>query len=589
MDSSYNVIRRFTPPTCTLEILQKIPARYFWQSKQATEDYQFKLSFDDPRLLEEEAISLSGDQDKLERLCNLVSTYIEEFLARSFNDSTSSEVFSFQLSASELADEQLADDELVAEIDPSLEDSQLVDQAQLNQTYSSFALPELVRHRLDLDAVDSEADLSSISLSATQLFDLGSALDDYQEAMAVVLQEQKESQPKQSAIPGGVKALIGLATIALGLLGSRLFFQSRLQNQVASRRQEVNIPSESKVGADVVAPEISESAKQPVAKVQETPSLRDRERLPPPPAVTTPKPPPNIPDPAKFSPPEGSLSIPPWTPLPSQDQSAAGSASGQKNSSSQVNSSQTTSQDAGLKDTQVEATINIPPQTAEQAASESSISANKSPQTTVAEPGKQDLSTQNIGTQDSGEQFNDSKTEIARTTSSQKPATQESLAAKESQASIPNPEELSPRLSSGQLKLGEQAAADAEELLALQERKGADVDSKSGQLSPDDKFSGKDAYDSGELVQLQEIDSYFRNKWRSPQELKQTIEYRLILSQDGSVKRVIPIGKAAGIYLDRTNIPLRGEPFVSPLTEERDTITVRLLLSPDGEVRTFLE
>jgi hypothetical protein len=31
-----------------------------------------------------------------------------------------------------------------------------------------------------------------------------------------------------------------------------------------------------------------------------------------------------------------------------------------------------------------------------------------------------------------------------------------------------------------------------------------------------------------------------------------------------------------------------GEPFVSPL-QNRDSATIRLLLSPDGEVKTFLE
>ena len=71
--------------------------------------------------------------------------------------------------------------------------------------------------------------------------------------------------------------------------------------------------------------------------------------------------------------------------------------------------------------------------------------------------------------------------------------------------------------------------------------------------------------------------------------MKQTIEYRLVVSSNGSIIRIIPIGKASAIFLDRTNIPLMGEPFVTPTATTKGNQTIRLLLSPDGEVRAFLE
>lgn len=590
MDPSYTVIRRFTPPTCTLEIGQKNPARYFGFAKQTTEDYQFKLSFDDPRLFEGEAISLTGDQGKLDRLCLVVSTYIEEFLAQSFVDSSSpaSEIFSFKLSADSLAGGDLPEEELATVIDPSLEDSDSLDLAGAEKSFnSSFSLPGLVNHRLDLDALELGADVPDISLSATQLFDLGSALDDYQEAMLALAQEQKQQvQKKKEIFPFRFTALVGFVAIALGLLGSGILFRSRWQNQVASRQENVNLPDDLKVGADVIPPKVSENAKKPVAKVQETPSLSDRERLPPPPAVTTPKPPPNIPDPAKFSPPVGSLDIPPWKPLPSQ-KSAASSSSSQTNSgqvdSNKTAANKTAANQTAIDNTQVEATISIPPQTAKQKNSGLSAPANKVPQTTVVEPDAQ---------------INNSKDELARLAQTEKSSAQESLAAGEQKTTTATIKDLpgqSGANRSAQLRLEDRASrqdsdnstANLGEQLALQDKKGTDGDAKSTSLSSDDNFSGK-SRNTGDLVQLQEISSYFRNKWRSPQELRQTLEYRLILSQDGSIQRIIPIGKAAGIYLDRTNIPLRGEPFVSPFTEQ-DAITVRLLLSPDGEVRTFLE
>ncbi|BAZ46870.1 hypothetical protein NIES4102_39120 [Chondrocystis sp. NIES-4102] len=88
--------------------------------------------------------------------------------------------------------------------------------------------------------------------------------------------------------------------------------------------------------------------------------------------------------------------------------------------------------------------------------------------------------------------------------------------------------------------------------------------------------------------QLQEVKTYFQGKWQPPSTLTQSLEYRLELNKDGSIKRVIPLGKASELYLDQTNIPLQGESFISPLTESQ-TLTIRLLLNPDGGVQTFTE
>ncbi len=90
------------------------------------------------------------------------------------------------------------------------------------------------------------------------------------------------------------------------------------------------------------------------------------------------------------------------------------------------------------------------------------------------------------------------------------------------------------------------------------------------------------------IPQVAETREYFKARWQPPESLKQTLEYRLILNQDGSLKQILPLGQAAKIYLDRTNMPLLNEPFVSPL-EVAGNPQLRLVLSPDGTVRTFME
>ncbi|XTZ10325.1 MAG: DUF4335 domain-containing protein, partial [cyanobacterium endosymbiont of Rhopalodia yunnanensis] len=70
--------------------------------------------------------------------------------------------------------------------------------------------------------------------------------------------------------------------------------------------------------------------------------------------------------------------------------------------------------------------------------------------------------------------------------------------------------------------------------------------------------------------------------------LSQTLEYRLIVQPDGSLKQAVPLGKAAIVYYQKASIPTPGSAFVSSL-DISENQTIRLVLSPNGRVKTFLE
>ncbi|MEW6495771.1 MAG: pentapeptide repeat-containing protein [Cyanobacteriota bacterium] len=89
-------------------------------------------------------------------------------------------------------------------------------------------------------------------------------------------------------------------------------------------------------------------------------------------------------------------------------------------------------------------------------------------------------------------------------------------------------------------------------------------------------------------AQLTEARNYLRAHWRPPSNLTQTLEYILTLNADGSISRILPLAKVAGDYLDRTGIPLLGEPFVSPIDGEVKS-TIRVVFEPDGNVQVLLE
>lgn len=93
---------------------------------------------------------------------------------------------------------------------------------------------------------------------------------------------------------------------------------------------------------------------------------------------------------------------------------------------------------------------------------------------------------------------------------------------------------------------------------------------------------------SNQPSQAEQITAYFENKWQPPVELKQSLEYRLVLDRNGSITQIVPLGKAAQLYLNQTNIPVNGEAFISPLTKSQPNI-IRLLLNPDGQVQVVTE
>jgi len=90
------------------------------------------------------------------------------------------------------------------------------------------------------------------------------------------------------------------------------------------------------------------------------------------------------------------------------------------------------------------------------------------------------------------------------------------------------------------------------------------------------------------IPQVAEVRTFFLSRWQPPEALNRTLEYRLQVAPDGTIQRVIPLGDQAGNYLDRTGMPLIGEPFVSPILSGQRAL-IRLVLYPDGRVQTLLE
>jgi len=89
------------------------------------------------------------------------------------------------------------------------------------------------------------------------------------------------------------------------------------------------------------------------------------------------------------------------------------------------------------------------------------------------------------------------------------------------------------------------------------------------------------AEDNGE--RLGQIAGYFQGRWQPPENLTGSLEYQLFIGSDGTLQGITPLSDRAGNFLDRTGIPLLGEPIASPGSE----LLVTIVFYPQGGVDVF--
>lgn len=460
-----STIHRFTPPTCTLEIQGNKSPLSRWTNQALLKNFRFQLKFDDPREPTANQVSVTGDRQDMEQLQMGVDSYIQKFLYSSFNLNNDSGL-----------------------------DSEINHQSSQNQPYLQ---PQgLSKHELFLGKLSHDGNSDRIQLSTVQLFDLVTALEAYKTQIAA-LPELKSTRakvviPLWSSVAAVMIAAIGITTFAL---------RSPSPPNVASSSKPESSEDNSQLN-DVVPPQIPKTAQKPVPQPKLNESLSSSTRLPPPPTVNSPKPKPDIPDPADY------------------DLSEVARKSGLNNSPTEKN------------------TVNQPIESKIQIPAETKIVKEEFSQDKAIE---QDLSQSAIIEPDQFDTKPQLNTEIN-----------------------PNPDRELTQPNNSPIITGEESA----------------ISGQNSDVALGNYFS--------QPSQLHEIKAYFKEKWQPPAELKQSLEYRLILNPDGSIRRVVALGKAAKLYLSKTSIPVKGEPFISPISDSQK-YQVRLLLSPDGRVQAFTE
>lgn len=529
-----SVIRRYTPPTCTLEILARKSPLSMWMGQTILKQLRFQLFFDDPALAEAEKISIKGDRDQLEALCNAVTNYVQEILQKS------------------------ADSFCVTFLEsPELEDVVPKTSFAENKNSSGMGILEAtiylessdnLTHKLYLGSLANPTSGSIIQLTLLQLFDLANALDEY--ATDVIALPNLKPERSIFSLPVWTP-VAAMLVLAVGLTPvTWQYAQNIKQNQQQSLKNAT-------------------STSEKVA-LKPTPSLN----LPTPPTgLNSPN---NLPSvPPKLNPPNN-LTSPPASSntalLPKLDISPLPADSTLNPKPFALpNSTVPTAIKPIPKNALVKPQLAkpVPPTTLK-------IPLSRTPNPTPNSLGiikQKDIS---LGT--SEKLPNRNTNSIA------------SIPIPKSVSNLPNvksqlPEQISSQLNSQPLDKTNNftnqtsAPVSANDLVAKLRA------SKKTPLPTEIAAEENKLFDKSQVA---EVRAYLQKSWQPPAGFSQTLEYSLMLDIDGSIERILPLNKAAREYIDTTGIPGIGKPFVS-INKTGQSLRIRVVLSPDGKVQTFLE
>ncbi len=305
MPLSSSVLRRYTPPTCTLEIVAKTSPLSRWIGKSVVKDLRFELHFDDPRQPEEKLVTIKGDRAELDVLYEAVSHYVQNFLNTSpqplpwMKPTPSAQPDHAENSESTPQEPTSPVSLITPDQPPDNQESELP--ATKLQPLKQWTLPlgvtlhpkGLVTHELVLGQLANEDSGSGVDLSVLQLFDLATALDDY--AAEILALPNLNRTDTAKVLPLWTKAAAAVV-LAVGVTtaGVRWFNHSQLTQETASLSSGSDsaeeVPSNLAQELPTPTPSPLPSPPSPLPTPTVPPSLANAPTVPPPKPVTPPAP-----------------------------------------------------------------------------------------------------------------------------------------------------------------------------------------------------------------------------------------------------------------------------------------------------------
>ncbi|MDJ0677838.1 MAG: DUF4335 domain-containing protein [Calothrix sp. MO_167.B42] len=533
MALSNSVIRRYTPPTCTLEVLAQNSPLSRWMGKSVLKHISFELCFDDPRQAETAKQVIRGDREQLEVLCTTVTNYVQECLQKSPEN--------FWVNACGEKDNSL-------EVSEGSEYTDIQQASPPNNTFTSLKTQaktanihlkpgDNLTHNLFLGNLANQGTNPVINLSVLQLFDLANALDEYSsDVMALPNLHQEKPKPVLNLIKWAPVAAV--MAIAVGLAPLTLQYARNQQKTQTAEKPATN--PEEKTALSTV-PSINFSASP-------NPGLTPSDNLILPGVKSTSSPAPN---PAT-----------PNTSLP-----AVPSSTGAVKVPTAPQASVST---ANLPN-RGQVVIPTPKDNNKIANKPGSIAAIPSNRLSVPAQPNIAKSRAKPPSQSASPNFN---------ITNNKPLN-------DILASNPNSQLKKPVIPPTTIGSPPSISSAAKPPAITNQNNSNSVVARLRQSrnKPPEKVATGTLFDT---AQVAEARNYFKKHWQPPSSLKTALEYSLMVAADGKIERIEPLNKAARDYVDRSGMPLIGEDFISP-NKNGKSIRIRTVLRPDGSVQTLPE
>ncbi|MBD2777561.1 DUF4335 domain-containing protein [Iningainema tapete] len=552
MPVSNYVIRRYTPPTCTLEILAQSSALSRWMGKSVLKQLRFELRFDAPQTQPEQRVAIRGDRDQLEALCTVVTNYVQELLQKPPDN--------FGAMFAETQQQTITIDEATRDADTTTVSNPL--KPYNNQKLGSdisLQPSDSLKHKLFLGNLANHVSGPVIQLTLLQLFDLATALDEYSADVLALPNLETSTAPKLSTWTSVAAVLV----LGVALAPVTWQYANRTRQQVAkkstTRSEQIALkpsPSPNLQSTPIPAltppdtlPSIPQLPLSTTNLPTPTPTPTANISSPPPTLATLPK---SSVSPIIRSSPQSAISLPTLQKTPQSTQiPSLDSKSPSLKNTTPLPSSQTTL-------TVPELSTKIP------------TGIPTTPSTALKIPSPQINLQPNLRQNTTGFIAKNSSGSVPETTSIKSPnslsttsSVTSTLPTTPSLNTLPEPNKDS------------SSSVTGTELIAkLRETRKTPTEVATGTLF--------------DTAQVAEARDFLKKRWQPPNQLKQAIEYSLVVGVDGSIERIFPIGKSARDYIDRTGMPLIGERFVSP-NRNGQAVKIRAVFSPDGAVQTFPE
>ncbi len=540
MPLSNSVIRRYTPPTCTLEVLAQSSPLSRWMGKSVLKQVRFNLHFDDPRQPQEEKVLVQGDRDQLEALYTSVSTYVQEILQQSPDNFWASRVETHSVS-------KVSEVRALEDVPNSEQDKQNSKKEFLNRENIYLQPSSHLTHQLFLGSLASQVSGSSVQLSLLQLFDLATALDEYMsDVVALPTDNQQPARSFSFALPSWAP-IAAVLVLGVGLMPITYRYANRIR-QERNRTSETVTTANQEIGTNVSPTPLLTPLPTPNSLLTPSPTLSPLTRL------------------------DSSLKVP-NTSLPNPQASfnpkiAATQKPGTTFPPTSTNSSSSLSP------------IALPPLGSDNLGSTTAIKPQAGGQTLSISPNS--LSTK------TPESKLATKPNLSGNNSTSIPNSQINLPLSSLPTTLPSLSSPStPKITALPSQQGAASSQTSRDLIAKLRQNRTATPANNGQKSraTTAAANSETLFDTNQVA---EVRDYLTKRWQPPRGLKAPLQYSLTVGVDGALEQILPLGKAARDYVDRAGIPKIGEPFVSP-SRNGQNVKLRAILKPNGKVQTIPE